>query len=96
MSSIESKVNSTQLGECQGQITHLSSRVSATSSKISQIEGVSQALTIKSAPTFPKVEPISSKLFEYEPSPARPEVKFHIQDHHGNPPNVSVEAGLNR
>mmetsp|Transcript_32626 Transcript_32626/g.56677 ORF Transcript_32626/g.56677 Transcript_32626/m.56677 type:complete len:479 (+) Transcript_32626:2215-3651(+) len=86
MTSIETK-----LVECQSQLTHLSTRVSASSAKINQIEGVAQALTIRSAPTFPKVEAISSKLFVAEPTPPKPELKFHIQDHFGMAPMGSID-----
>lgn len=76
---------------CNTRVNGLAQRITTSKQKISQLEGTNNAITIYSAPRYPKVEKINISFLPRISRIKRPQVKVHEPDHPGNAPKVTHE-----
>lgn len=76
---------------CFTRVNGLAQRITSCKQKINQLEGTNNAITIYSAPRYPKVDKINISFLPRISRIKRPQVKVHEPDHPGNPPKVTHE-----
>jgi hypothetical protein len=76
---------------CFTRVNGLAHRITGCKQKISQLEGTNNAITIYSAPRYPKVDKINISFLPRISRIKRPQVKVHEPDHPGKIPKVTHE-----